>query len=79
MKTDETKYVTFLYHRDEDGFGAAYAGWKKFGDSANFISVQYGEPIPKVPVETQRLFIVDFSYAEETLPTQRGLPARRST
>lgn len=65
--------VTVLYHRDADGFGAAYAAWKKFGDEAEYISVQYGEPLPKIPVETQRLFIVDFSYPVETIQLLQGL------
>ena len=67
------KRVTFLYHRDADGFGAAYAGWKKFGDAANFISVQYGEPLPEIPIETERLFIVDFSYDAETIRSLQEL------
>jgi len=54
--------VTVLYHRDADGFGAAYAAWLRFGDGANYISVQYGEPRPVIPKETEELFIVDFSY-----------------
>ena len=63
----EMKRVTVLYHRDADGFGAAYAAWKKFGDEAEYISVQYGEPVPGISPETRRLFIVDFSYPAETI------------
>lgn len=59
--------VTVLYHRDADGFGSAYAIWKAGYKDANFISVQYGEPVPEIPEGTTELFIVDFSYAKVTL------------
>jgi oligoribonuclease NrnB/cAMP/cGMP phosphodiesterase (DHH superfamily) len=68
--------VTVLYHRDTDGFGAAYAAWKKFGDRASFIGVQYSEPVPDIPAGTQRLFIVDFSYSEEIIRgLQKSIPS----
>lgn len=60
------KTVTVLYHRDADGFGAAYAAWTKFKDSANYIGVQYGEVVPEIPEGTKDLFILDFSYDRAT-------------
>ena len=63
--------ITVLHHADADGFGAAYAIWKahrhyRWTDSINFIPVQYGQPIPEIPENTGKLFIVDFSYDRET-------------
>jgi oligoribonuclease NrnB/cAMP/cGMP phosphodiesterase (DHH superfamily) len=60
---DTTK--TILYHNDADGFGAAYAAWKMFEDSACYIPVQYNQPIPEIPKGTKELYIVDFSYSRE--------------
>ena len=38
-----TKDIIFLYHADcNDGFGAAWAAWKKFGDLADYIPVILG-------------------------------------
>jgi len=58
--------IYVLYHRDKDGQGAAYSAWKKFGDKAKYISVQYGENIPLMPGATE-VYIVDFSYSREIL------------
>ena len=38
-----------LYHDNcRDGFGAALAAWCRFGDTADYQSVQYGRPAPEV-------------------------------
>lgn len=58
--------ITVLHHADADGFGAAYALWKTFDQEAKFIPVQYGQPVPELPEETDCLYIVDFSYDRET-------------
>src|SRR3989338_9515798 len=40
--------TAILYHANcPDGFGGAYAAWKKFGDSAEYIPVKHGKPIPE--------------------------------
>ena len=39
---NQEKNIVVLYHADcLDGFGAAYAAWEKFGDTAEYIPVQY--------------------------------------
>jgi oligoribonuclease NrnB/cAMP/cGMP phosphodiesterase (DHH superfamily) len=60
------RYV--LYHSNcYDGFGAAFAAWKKFGsEGTNYIPVSYGYPPPEMPAAT-RIYIVDFSYPAEVL------------
>ena len=56
-----------LYHAGcDDGFGAAYAIWLKYGYQAKYIPVQYGQDFPEVsPGET--VYVVDFSYPRDIL------------
>jgi len=55
-----------IYHAEcLDGYGAAYAAWKKFGDSAEYIPAHYGNPPPDVIGKD--VYILDFSYPLETL------------
>jgi len=57
-----------LYHAEcADGFGAAWAIWNQF-PAARFIPVKHGNP-PPAGLQDQRVVIVDFSYARETLET----------
>lgn len=59
------KYV--LYHSNcYDGFGAAFAAWKAFGDTAKYVAVNHGKPPPETPGATE-IFIVDFSYPLDTI------------
>lgn len=59
--------VYVLYHFPcQDGFGAAYAAWKKFGDEAVYQGVSYGKPIPEL-IEPKEVYIVDFSYPKDEL------------
>lgn len=58
--------VTVLYHANcPDGFGSAYAFWKKFGDRATYIPVFHNQPPPEI--DADHLYIADFSYDRETL------------
>lgn len=55
-----------LYHADcADGFGAAWAIWRRFPE-AKFLPVKHGNP-PPPGLNNQRVVIVDFSYPRETL------------
>jgi len=59
--------IYVLYHGQcYDGFGAAYAAWKKFGDTAKYIPVSYGYPPPEMP-DAEEVYIVDFSYPQAVL------------
>lgn len=60
------KYV--LYHGNcYDGFGAAFAAWKKFGyENTIYIPVGYGKPPPEMP-DAEIIYILDFSYNKETI------------
>ena len=57
-----------LYHAEcLDGFGAAWAVWKRF-PSAQYVPVKHGCPPPD-GLQGRRIVILDFSYARETLET----------
>jgi len=59
--------TTVLYHAHcPDGLAAAFACWESFGDDATYLPVSYGQPCPDIPVE-HNVYIVDFSYPEDTL------------
>lgn len=58
--------IYVLYHRDKDGQGAAYCAWRKFGDRAKYISVQYGEEMPLMD-QGSEVYIVDFSFKRDVL------------
>lgn len=48
-----------------DGFTAAWAVWKRFGDSVEFVPKNYGMKPPKI--NGGDILIVDFSYPEDVL------------
>ena len=59
--------TVILYHKGcSDGFGAAWAAWKKLGDKATYIAVKYDEEPPKNLVG-KRVYILDFCYPAETI------------
>ena len=59
--------MKILYHANcLDGFGAAYAAWTHFGDTAEYIPVSYGRE-PPFTDEYDDVIILDFSYTREVL------------
>jgi oligoribonuclease NrnB/cAMP/cGMP phosphodiesterase (DHH superfamily) len=55
-----------LYHAEcADGFGAAWALWRRFPQS-RFMPVKHGSPPPE-GLKGERVIIVDFSYARDVL------------
>jgi uncharacterized protein len=55
-----------LYHAEcADGFGAAWALWRRFSQ-ARFVAVKHGVPPPD-GLKGERVVIVDFSYARDLL------------
>lgn len=64
-----------LYHAScADGFGAAWAAWKYFGDNADYKPVSYGGEVPDVQ-GYKRVYLVDFSYPLNVINKMReGAP-----
>lgn len=64
--------VLVIYHANcTDGFGAAYAAWRKFGNDATYLPMAFGDPIPDLT--GKNVFILDFSFSKniyEELLTQ---------
>lgn len=53
--------ITVIYHHDcPDGFGAAYAAWKKFGNKAAYVGGRRGGPPENIKGE--RVYMLDFTY-----------------
>lgn len=51
-----------LYHDEcTDGFGAAYAAWTVLKDTARYIPVRHGKPVP-TGMEDQDVLLLDFCY-----------------
>ena len=54
-----------------DGFGAAWAVWKKYGDAPKYQGVNYGDSVPDLPPDA-RVAILDFSWPRAALTEIRG-------
>jgi len=56
------KRIVVLYHYDcPDGFGAAWAAWRKFGASADYFAVKHQEPPPS-GLKNKEIYMIDFTY-----------------
>lgn len=67
MLTEPFKPTIVIYHGDcRDGFGAAYAAWKKFGDSASYIPVKDHSDAP-AGLTGKEIYIVDFAFHKPIL------------
>jgi nanoRNase/pAp phosphatase (c-di-AMP/oligoRNAs hydrolase) len=56
------KKIVILYHNYcPDGFGAAWAAWKKFGVRAEYIGVNHGE-LPPAGITGKEVYTLDFCY-----------------
>lgn len=61
-----------LYHGNcFDGFGAAWAAWKKFGPAAHYQPVQYGDDLPSFDGPLH-LYLLDFCYPRKTIEEMRS-------
>lgn len=68
--------VFVIYHADcLDGFGAAYAAWRHFGDAATYRPMHHGEPWILDAIAGHALFILDFSFPPEFLETMASVAA----
>lgn len=61
--------IVVLYHGNcPDGFGGAYAAWKKFGDSAEYYSLSRTSPGPE-ELHDAEVYFIDFCYPQEIMDT----------
>ncbi len=59
------KKIAVLYHKNcFDGFGAAWAARKKFGDKAEYLAVEHQYPPPS-GLKGKDVYLVDFNYPPE--------------
>jgi len=64
-----------IYHGNcQDGFGAAWAVWKRFGDAVEYFPGIYGQPAPDVRGKT--VVMVDFSYKRPVIEAMAKDAAR---
>lgn len=60
--------TAILYHGGcLDGFGGAYAAWKKFGDSAEYVPLARGKEPPVEEYRGAHIYFVDFCYTKEIM------------
>ncbi|MEK7642863.1 MAG: DHHA1 domain-containing protein [Patescibacteria group bacterium] len=64
MKKKEKKNnIVILYHKGcPDGFGAAWAAYKKFGAKATYIAMARDNAVPPSIIKDAFVFILDFSF-----------------
>jgi len=63
----EASNVAVLYHANcADGFAAAWAAYRLYGDKATYIPVTHGKPVPD-GLDGKDVLIADFSYKRDTL------------
>ena len=55
-----------IYHDNcDDGFAAAFAVWKRFGDAVKYVACNYGNDAPDVTGKD--VLIVDFSFKKDVM------------
>lgn len=60
------KSIIVIYHDDFDGFGAAWAAWKKFGNKAEYIKTDY-HFTPLEDLKNKEIYILDFCYEKASI------------
>ncbi|MBP9710834.1 MAG: hypothetical protein KBD50_01025 [Candidatus Pacebacteria bacterium] len=61
------KDIVVLYHGNcPDGMGGAFAAWKKFGDSADYIGMERDQPLPP-GLAGKELYLIDYTFDKETM------------
>lgn len=61
------KKISVIYHGEcWDGFGGAYAAWKKFRQRADYFGMKHGDPLPK-GLRGKMVYIIDFSFKEPVM------------
>lgn len=57
-----------IYHFPcDDGFGSAWAVWRKWGDGVDYRPSNYGQPVPDAKIDGKHILIADFSFKPDVL------------
>ena len=68
LTTNNTHPTLIYYHADcIDGFGAAYAAWRQFGENAAYRAMHHGDSWQIDEVSGRNVFILDFSFPRHVL------------
>lgn len=59
---NDTKTVVLYHGGCPDGFGAAYAAWKKFGDRATYEALSRSDGPPLELAKDADVYLIDFTY-----------------
>ena len=60
-----SKRIAVIYHANcADGFGAAWAAWKKFGARAEYFPAHHGVP-PPPGLQEKEIYFIDFTYPKK--------------
>lgn len=73
MRSPSLKYVLYHAHCD-DGFGAAWAAWRRLGDSARYVPISHDDPVPAIE-DGAEVAMIDVTLPRHVLI---GLAARTS-
>ena len=66
--------TTIYFHADcLDGFGAAWAAWRKLGDAARYLPMRYGLAWRPADVAGRDVFVLDFSFPPDELTAMARL------
>ncbi|PIR44824.1 MAG: hypothetical protein COV10_02990 [Candidatus Vogelbacteria bacterium CG10_big_fil_rev_8_21_14_0_10_51_16] len=69
MTQNSKKRTVIFYHKHcDDGFGAAWAAWKKFGAKADYIAYYHKDNIPNV-VTGADVYLLDLALPEASMHT----------
>lgn len=61
------KNIVVFYHGScTDGFGGAYAAWKKFGSRAEYVPLEHGRPLSVFP-QKKEVYFIDIVASEPEL------------
>ena len=68
----ETRPLVVYHSPCPDGFGAAYAAWRHFGDAAEYVGAGYGVA-SELNVRGRDVFVLDFCFPRPRLEAMRQI------
>ena len=62
------KNIVVLHHDDPDGFGGAWAAWKKFKDKAEYIPISHDRDVlERLNLKNKEIYLIDYSFKPEEM------------